>query len=93
LIGRSTYAGLLNLCYKLPRRHRLPALDPQQEPKRLIRQVEEHFATVGLGLGEFNRYRPAEFLAENAKKCTKKLPNLSEAMGRFEELFTEINAC
>lgn len=93
LIGRSTYAGLLKLCYKLPRRHRLPAPDPQQEPKRLIRLVEEHFATVGLGVGAFNRYRPAEFLAENAKKCTRKLPNLSEAMDRFEQLFTEINAC
>ena len=93
LIGTSTYVGLVNLCYKLPRRHRLPALDPLEEPRRLVRQVEEHFATVGLGLGAFDRYRPAEFLAENAKKCAKKLPDLSEAMSRFEELFTEINAC
>jgi hypothetical protein len=93
LIGRSTYAGLLKLCYKLPRRHRLPAPDPKQGPKRLIRMVEDHFTSVGLGLGEFNRYKPAEFLAENTKKCAKKLPNLSEAMDRFEKLFTEINAC
>jgi hypothetical protein len=93
LIGRSTYAGLLKLCYKLPRKHRLPAPDPKQEPKRLIGMVEDHFASVGLGVGAFNRYRPAEFLAENARKCAKKLPNLSEAMDRFEQLFTDINAC
>ncbi|MBL7188630.1 MAG: AAA family ATPase [Phycisphaerae bacterium] len=92
LIGRSTYAGLVNLCYKLPRRHRLPVLDPLEEPKRLFRQVEEHFAAVGLGLGAFDRYRPAEFLAENARKCAKKLPDLSEAMDRFERVFAEINA-
>ena len=93
MIGSSTYVGLVNLCYKLPRRHRLPVLDPLEEPKRLVLQAEEHFAAVGLGLGAFDRYRPAEFLAENAKKCAKKLPDLSEAMGRFERLFNEINAC
>ena len=36
--------------------------------------------------------RPAEFLAENTKKCLKKLPNLGEALDRFEKLFAQINS-
>ncbi len=92
LMGISTYVGLVNLCYKLPRRHRMSMLNPLQGQQRLVQQVEEHFSTVGLGLGAFDRYRVAEFLAENAKKCAKKLPDLSEAMDRFERVFAEIHA-
>jgi hypothetical protein len=67
-------------------------LNPLQGPQRLVQQVDEHFAAVGLGHGAFDRYKPAEFLAENATKCARKLPDLSEAMNRFERVFAEINA-
>ncbi|MEA3226093.1 MAG: AAA family ATPase, partial [Planctomycetota bacterium] len=93
VIGRSTYVQLVNLCYKLPRRTRLPRLATDEEPKCLVRLVAEHFATAGIGLGAFDRYKPAEFLAENSRKCVKKLPDLSEALNRFEKLFTAINTC
>lgn len=93
LIGRPTYLGLVNLCYRLPRRTRLPLSVPPEESRSLLRQIEEHFATVGLGVGAFDRYAPAEFLVENSKKCLKKLPNLGDAFDRFERLFAEINAC
>ncbi|UCF16782.1 MAG: ATP-binding protein, partial [Phycisphaerales bacterium] len=93
LIGSPTYLGLVNLCYGLPRRARLSLSKPPEESRSLLRHVEEHFATVGLGAGAFDRYKPAEFLAENTKKCLKKLPNLGEALDRFEKLFAEINAC
>ena len=93
MIGSPTYRGLVNLCYGLPRRTRLPLSSQPGESRGLLRQVEEHFATVWIGTGAFDRYRPAEFLAENTKKCLKKLPNLGEALDRFEKLFAEINAC
>ncbi len=93
VIGGPTYLRLVNLCYGLPRRTRLPLSSPPENPRALLRQVEEHFETVGLGVGAFDRYKPAEFLAENTKKCLKKLPNLGEALDRFEKLFVQINSC
>lgn len=93
LIGGSTYFGLVNLCYGLPRRARLRPSDLSEKTGSLIQQVEDHFASVGLGVDAFDRFKPAEFLAENTKKCLKKLPNLNEALNRFERLFSEINAC
>ena len=93
LIGRPAYPALVNLCYGLRRRTRLRLSSSQEESTGVLRQVREHFETVALGVGAFDRYKPAEFLAENTKKCLKKLPHLDEAFDRFEKLFAEINAC
>jgi hypothetical protein len=96
VIGRRTYFGLVNLCYKLPKRSRLPlaAAGPEaipRQPKRVVQQVEEHFAGRTPDAGTFDRGRPAEFLVENTRKCSKKLPDISQALDRFERLFSEIN--
>jgi len=99
LIGRPTYFKLVNLCYKLPRKMRLRLMKPEViedvagQPKHLAHEVEKHFAACGSEAGTFDRYRPAEFLAENTRKCEKKLPELSSALDRFEKLFADINAC
>ncbi len=92
VIGAQAYFGLVNLCYKLPRKLRLPlasaeAGDPSQ---RVLDRVEAHFAAHGPALGTFDRHRPAEFLAENTRKCAKKLPDLAAALDRFERLFVDI---
>lgn len=97
LIGRRTYFGLVNLCYKLPKRSRLPLATNAPDAitgqsKRLIDQVEEHFASPASSIGTFDRNRPAEFLMENTKRCKRKLPDLSVALDRFERLFCEINS-
>jgi hypothetical protein len=98
LIGWPTYFGLVNLCYKLPRKIRLPVVAPAEtedeaeQPTRLLQQIDEHFAVCRPDVEIFDRHRPAEFLAENARKCAKKLPNLNEALDRFERLFADINA-
>ena len=99
LIGYLTYFRLVNLCYRLPRKKRIPLtvsgeiVSTDEYPKRIVRQVEEYFATAGLGFGSFDRYKPAEFLVENTGKCLKKLPDLPEAFDRFEKLFIDINTC
>jgi hypothetical protein len=99
LIGWPTYFGLVNLCYKLPRKKRLSLTAPGEtvsidgQTKRLIRRVEEHFATAGPDIGSFDRYKPAEFLVEHTGKCLKKLPDLSKTLDRFERLFADINTC
>jgi hypothetical protein len=95
LIGRSTYFGLVNLCYKLPRKKRLPitaqgeTLSTDSQSKRLVQQVEEYFTSAET----FNRYKPAEFLVEHTGKCLRKLPDLSGALDRFERLFADIKTC
>ena len=99
LIGWPTYFGLVNLCYKLPRKKRLSLTAPVEpvsidgQSKRLVRRVEEYFTATGFDLGSFDRYKPAEFLVENTGKCLKKLPDLSRALDRFERLFADINTC
>ena len=34
-----------------------------------------------------------EFLIENTGKCLRKLPDLSNAFDRFEQLFADVNTC
>jgi hypothetical protein len=98
LIGEPTYFGLVNLCYKLPRKARLPVTAGQAaeneagQPERIVEQVEDHLTRCGANVGAFDRHGPAEFLAENSRKCAKKLPNLSDALNRFERLFADINS-
>ncbi len=96
VIGRRTYFGLVNLCYRLPKRSRLPLPTAVPEavsgqPKRVVEQVEEHFAARTPDAGTFDRGRPAEFLMENTRKCSRKLPDLAQTFDRFERLFAEIN--
>ncbi|UCD56639.1 MAG: AAA family ATPase, partial [Candidatus Hydrogenedentota bacterium] len=99
LIGQQTYFGLVNLCYKLPRKKRLPQTAPDETvnvdgpPKRLVRQVQEYFAATGPDIVSFDRNKPAEFLVEHTGKCLRKLPDLSRAFDRFEGLFADINTC
>ncbi len=95
LIGLPAYFALVNLCYKLPRKKRLSLeiVSTDVQPKRLVQQIEEHFAAVGLDIGSFDRYKPAEFLVEHTGRCLKKLPDLSKALDRFEKLFADINTC
>ncbi len=96
MIGLPTYFALLNLCYKLPRKKRLPLTahdEAEIKHERLVRQVEELISAGELNIGSFDRNKPVEFLVEHTSKCLKKLPDLSRALDRFEELFTDINTC
>lgn len=87
IIGRDTYFALVNMCYKLPRRLRLIS---KAESEEQIPVLEE---AAGANLPEFDRFTVAEFLAENTKKCKRKLPGLPDVLDRFEKLFADINAC
>ena len=95
VIGPQTYFGLVNLCYKLPRKLRLPLTgeSPTGQSQHVVDRVATHFVACKSYIGTFDRYRPAEFLAENARKCMKKLPDLAAAFDRFERLFTGIRTC
>jgi hypothetical protein len=96
VIGRQTYFGLVNSCYKLPRKMRLTLAAGTEttagKPKGIVAQVEDHLAIHRPRGVSFDRYRPAEFLVEHARKCARKLPDLAAALDRFERLFADINA-
>ena len=92
MIGREAYFTLVNMCYKLPRKYRLPVKTEDDQGRRVTDQVREYFAGSSAHLPNFDRSAVAEFLAENTKKCKRKLPNLASAFDRFEKLFEDVNA-
>lgn len=102
LIG-TDYYNLVNLCYKLPRRNRikynrsaagqaeLMAESPQQSsPTRVLQTVRDHFGSMSPGGIYFDRCDVAEYLTENTKKCSRKLPGINQALDRFEQLFSAL---
>jgi predicted ATP-dependent endonuclease of OLD family len=91
IIGRSAYIALVNQCYKLHNDEALPDGKPYTAPKLVVSEVEEHFRSLPTGAPEFDHYRPASFLAENSTELKKNLPELDEALDRFEKLFKDLN--
>ncbi|MHC4742480.1 MAG: ATP-dependent nuclease [Planctomycetota bacterium] len=92
IIGRDTYFALVNMCYRQPRKRRLPLRGEPQEGLRVLEEVHDFFADSADYLPKFDRFTVAEFLVENTKKCKRKLPGLSASLERFEKLFADINA-
>ena len=39
----------------------------------------------------FDHFTPSVYLTENTQKVKSKMPDLENALGRFEKLFTELN--
>jgi hypothetical protein len=93
LIGRDTYFALVNTCYKLRRKHRMRKTTPPSNSGRVVEEAAEHFRKLPRDVPEFNHYAPAEYLAENGKRLMRKLPNLNDALDRFEKLFAHFNSC
>lgn len=92
IIGRETYFALVNMCYKQPRKYRLSLKGEPEEGLRVVEEASGHFAGLGANLPKFDRFTVAEFLAENTKKCKRKLPGLADSLERFEKLFADVNA-
>jgi len=93
LIGRRTYFGLVNMCFKLPRKYRLPVNTVSEaDGGRVLEDVREYFAGCTAEMPSFNRVAVAEFLAENTKKCSRKLREIDVALDRFERVFADVNA-
>lgn len=91
IIGRHTYIALVNQCYGLHNGEALPDGKPYTAPKLVVSEVEAHFRSLPTGAPIFDHYRPASFLAENPTKLKKNLPELDEALDRFEKLFKDLN--
>lgn len=92
LMGPQTYFTLVNMCYRLPRKYRLPVKTEPEDGRRVVDDVSDYFAGCMAEGPSFERFAVAEFLTENTKKCKRKLPNLDAALDRFEKLFADVNA-
>lgn len=91
MLGRSTYVELVNECYELKGQNKLP------KPKaaatgRVVKDVEDHFRTLPASVSEFDHFAPASYLVEHTSALKTSLPNLDEALDRFEALFKDLNS-
>ncbi len=91
LLGRSLYITLVNVCYSLPEKKILPQEKPADAPIRVLKEVERYFATLPPRFEEFDHYTPASFLVEHASELRDNLPDMDQALDRFEELFEGLN--
>ncbi len=90
LIGRDTYRELVHRAYELASSSHLPAVRPAQASVRVVKEVENHFATLPPEVPAFDHYKPAEFLTLQGAGI--ELPGLELALEHFEGLFKDLNA-
>lgn len=93
LLGRQTYFDLVNRCYKLPRRHRLASTAGATKYVGVVQEVQARFGALGREAPPFDTFAPAEHLVRTGKKLLRKLPEIDQALDRFERLFVDVNAC
>jgi len=93
LLGRSLYISLVNRCYSLKTKsNMLPGEKACDAPPRVIQEVERHFSTLPSSkIPEFEHYPPASFLMENTAELRDSLPDINQALDRFEKLFRDLN--
>lgn len=91
VIGRSNYITLINTCFKLPKTRRLPKEKTSGAPIRVIKEVKNHFGALPPNIQDFDHYMPASFLMENTTEMLSALPDLGQALDRFEKLFKGLN--
>lgn len=91
IVGRSTYAALVNATYALtgPNADGVPS---PALPERMTQVVEAHFQTLPPGVAEFDHYRRSEFLLANRAAVLAALPDSDDALDRFERLFKDLTA-
>lgn len=92
MIGRAGYVPLVNAAYGLAGATAMPTVKPAQAPMRVVKEAEDHFRVLPAEIAGFDHFHPARYLMENAAAMRAAMPNLAEAMDRFERLFTDLNA-
>jgi energy-coupling factor transporter ATP-binding protein EcfA2 len=93
LLGRRLYRELVNGCYNLQESGVLadgPEGAAEHHP-RLVACVELHFKTLPPWAPRFDAFGPASYLFENTAELRGTLPELDEALARFEKLFRDLN--
>lgn len=91
VIGRAAYVYLVNECFRLKGTAALPDTKPNDAPLRVVEEVKTFFATLPVDSPLFDHYVPAEFLTEHGATLRDSVPELGQALDRFERLFSDLN--
>jgi hypothetical protein len=92
LLGRVAYLALVNQAYGLTDKMKLDVTYGNRNGARVLKEAEEHFATLPPTAPNFDHFKPAAYLLENRSGILRSLPGLDSALDRFEKLFTDLNA-
>lgn len=91
MIGRDFYAGLMKACFSLTGGQALPSARLAGAATRVVKEVQDHFATLPPTAPSFDHYTPAVYLTENGATLRNTLPGLDAALDRFEHFFKDVN--
>ena len=91
LLGRDNYLALVDSAYGLSGEQSLNNLtgDPSA---RVVLDVASHFACLPPEVPEYDHYHPAIHALQESDSVEELLPELDEALDRFERLFRDVNA-
>ena len=90
VIGGPAYVELVRHAYDLTEEMVRPIAKSSKSTVPVTKEVEDFLASLPERSGDFDRYRPAEFLIQQGADFT--LPDLDQALNRFESLFGDLNA-
>jgi hypothetical protein len=91
LLGRRIYRELITGAYGL---EESAVLDDAIAPadRRLVAEAEAYFASMPPWAPRFDAFAPAAYLFENTSTLRATLPDLGEALDRFEKLFRDLHS-
>jgi hypothetical protein len=91
MLGRRLFRELVTGAYGLEESNVLGD-DAGTASRRLIAEVEQHFAAMPPWAPRFDSSAPASYLFENAATLRATLPDLDVALDRFEKLFRDLHS-
>jgi len=91
MFSRDVYINLVNQCYGLKGKQKIPTKMPSGAGIRVVKEVEDHFRTVAVDAPEFDHFLPSAYAIENAAVLRETLPGFDIALERFERLFVDLN--
>jgi hypothetical protein len=91
LLGRQLFRELVTGAYGMEDSGVLDD-DPEAPPRRLIADVEAYFASMPPWAPRFDSFAPASYLFEHTATLRSTLPDLGEALDRFEKLFRDLHS-
>jgi len=91
LLGRRLYRELVTGAYGLEESAVLDEGLPA-DGRRLVAEVETYFASMPPWAPRFDSFAPAAYLFENTATLRSTLPDLNEALDRFEKLFRDLHS-
>lgn len=90
VLGREFYVALVSKALDLRAPHEIPAAKPATAPERVVKEVEQHAATLPVHYLPFDHFVPAEWLFQHGDDGAK-LTGFTAALNRMERLIADLN--